>query len=713
MLRDLGFRPVYRTDEDNLLEDFYIPALKASFRYDRAVGFFSAGMLSIAAQGLSALIENDGTMRLIIGGELDEPDFRAIEEGYELLNISARFGIQIARTIDNIEDALFQRRLEALSWLVGSGRLAIKIALKQRGMYHEKIGILTDKADDKVVFVGSANETVSALLPDFNFESINVFEYWRPELKPHCDPYMIGFEKLWANRAKRTHVIDFPEAAKEKLVKIAKRARVPSPAIETELWNQLRAQNEASELRPSSLPSIPHLFAGEPFQIFPHQRQALEAWRANQLTGILALATGAGKTVTSIYGAVRIFEATQRLFVVIAVPYQNLADQWIEVLRQFMITPVPCYANREVWFGRLSELVTLFQTGAVTFACAVVVNRTLQSPDFQSMLKQIPGDAMLWIGDECHHHASPGLIAALPVQARSRLGLSATPEHYLDVDGNNRLTKYYGPVIYSYGLAEALKDQVLTPYYYYPVLVELTDRETEQYEMLTARISVLAAQRGMTDLETASDTQLQLLLFQRARLLGAASNKLVKLDKILSTRDPQPLTLFYCGDGSVEDDDSDESIRQIDAVSPLLHDRGWRNAHFTSRESRDERRAILDHFRVGDIDALVAIRCLDEGIDIPACRLAFILASSRNPKQFIQRRGRILRKSPNKQFAEIYDFLVVSPEGAMQNSQLERNLFVSELKRVAEFARLATNAGDVAHELSPVLSKYDLQHHLV
>src|SRR4029079_10415276 len=129
----------------------------------------------------------------------------------------------------------------------------------------------------------------------------------------------------------------------------------------------------------------------------------------------------------------------------------------------------------------------------------------------------------------------------------------------------------------------------------------------------------------------------------------------------------------------------------IDRVCELLYEKGWKCARFTARESREEREALLNSFKVGAIDALVAIRCLDEGIDVPACRTAYILASSRNPKQFIQRRGRILRRSPGKEAAVIHDFLVKLPEDGRDWGEMERRLFVAELERCAEFANLARN----------------------
>lgn len=216
MLRDLRLKAVYRTDEDNILEDFYIPALSVAVSYQRAVGFFSAAMLSYAAQGLSAFVQNQGKMQLIVGGELDADDEDAMRKGYDARAISERLDLKVLQIVDSIADALCYRRLEALSWLIATGRLDIKIALRRRGMYHEKIGVIRDADGDAIVFQGSANETAFAILPDFNFESINVFPCWREEYSAHFTPYLRGFERLWDNQSPGTQVIDFPEASKRR-----------------------------------------------------------------------------------------------------------------------------------------------------------------------------------------------------------------------------------------------------------------------------------------------------------------------------------------------------------------------------------------------------------------------------------------------------------------------------------------------------------------
>lgn len=713
MLRDLGLKAVYDTENDDLLGDFYQPVLSTSIAYDRAVGFFSGAMLSYAAQGLSAFVRgNEGRMRLVVGGELDREDAAALEQGYGLRSVGEKIGRSMVEAIDAVEDDLFRTRVELLSWLVAAGRLDIKVALKRRGMFHSKIGIFRDAADDSVVFQGSANETVYALLPDFNYETMNVFPSWKPELLEHYAPHIDTFERLWENRSTSTFVIPFPDAVRDRLVRIAKRVGVATPEIEKAVWLATRERYE--RVRPRHrVPRLPEVIGGRPFEIMSHQRDALVEWRAQGGHGILPLATGAGKTVTAAYAMVRFFEAMKRLCVVVAVPYQNLADQWIEVLRSFSIEAHACYGGSARWLDDAADAVHGFEQGSLPFLCLVVVNRTLAGEDFQRILAKLSGEAMLFVGDECHRHGAAGTNAALPRSARLRLGLSATPDHYMDEAANVRLADFYGPAVTPYTLGDALRDGVLTPYRYHVELVDLTADETERYDRLTDEIGTAVARLGgRIDV---GDARLDRLLFERARLLGGAENKLRSLERLLG---PEPVrhSLFYCSDASVvvEDEEDGQPVlqRQVEAVSTLLHRRRWKNARFTAREDIRQRREIIDRFRLGELDALVAIRCLDEGIDVPACRRAYILASSRNPRQFIQRRGRILRKAPGKEQAEIFDLMVQVPTGALDRD-VERRLLAEELKRVAEFARLARNSGEVVETLMPTMERFDLVDHLI
>lgn len=724
MLRDLRLKGVYKSDQDDILRDFYFPALSVANRYDRAVGFFSASTLSHAAQALTAFIAGGGTIRLIVGTFSDQADIEAVKEGLRLKELSDNLGQTFIAELDEVaNNELFEHRFKALSWLVAQGRLEIRIALRPRGLYHDKVGIISDAAGDSIVFAGSANESASALLPTLNYESIDVFPAWRLELSDWHEPHRASFERLWANKSRGTVVIDVPTALKDRLLDVAATMeRPPDPQRELEIEARLRASAEEGAVasRPRG-PSVPETVNGVPFQIRDHQREALTAWQAKgDFQGIFDLATGAGKTITAVYAVVQMAKAIPGLTVVIAAPYQSLADQWCEILETFNIRALQCYVSKANWYDELQKKVLDVQTGSTSFEAIVVVNRTLKTAEFQSTIARIPRSQFLWIGDECHHHGSESLASALPQNARYRIGLSATPEHYLDEERNARLKAYYGDIVFSYTLKQAIEDKVLTPYNYYPHLVALTDGEAEEFIALSDEIARLFAREGQSARSKPSHG-LTTLLVRRARLIGSAVNKIPALQAVLAGRPPESHALFYCGDGRVEYNDGDEEdekddnddslpLRQIEVVSRVLDDLHWKVSRFTARESRREREEILQAFRIGLIDGLVAIKCLDEGIDVPACGTAYILASSRDPRQFIQRRGRILRRSAGKSLATIHDFVVILPEGTLDPTGAARKLISTELKRVAEFSTLAENRFEAYKRLRDVLAAYDLEH---
>lgn len=713
MLKKLNYKGVYKSDQDNILEDFYFPALSLASQYDRAVGFFSSSSISYAAQALSVFVNNGGKIRLILGAFTEKQDLIAIEEGYSRKALAEKIGEEMLDGFIQVTDELFQNRFEALCWLVANDQLEIKIALREQGMFHDKVGIITDAEGDKVVFAGSANESSRALMPSYNYESINVFKSWIPEHAEFFEPHIDSFSRLWENKSKSTIVLDIPTAVRDKLISIADSLDyIPGPEIEKEIAS--RIQTTSVKTGWSSKPRIPTSIEGHPFQIRDHQISALRSWKDNGYKGTFDLATGSGKTITAIYAIVKLSEKLRGLTCVIAVPYQNLADQWVDILNIFNIHPLKCYATRFQWENKLSEIVYELAMGTRDFATIVVVNRTLKSHEFQKQIKKINGDRLLWIGDECHHHTSTAYEGFLPTNSKYRIGLSATPKHYFDEDKNERLNQFYGNIVAEYSLKDAVQQQILTPYFYYPHLVEFTPSEADEFVFLSEKIGKMAG--AVKDNEIPA--HLSALLMKRARLIGCAANKLHILEKILTGKKPTKHTLFYCGDGSVESDDLidefneslDHRKKQIESVITLLYRLSWDISRFTARETRKERNNTLDNFRLGIIDAMVAIRCLDEGIDVPACSVAYILASSRNPRQFIQRRGRILRRSHGKESAVIHDFIVVLPDGYDTESNFAKRLIKSELIRVAEFSSLSENRSEAYMALAPILRTYDLEH---
>jgi hypothetical protein len=392
----------------------------------------------------------------------------------------------MVETLTQADDSLFEKRLETLSWLVANGHLDLKVALRKRGMYHEKIGIMTDKEGDQVIFQGSVNESVHALIPEYNFESINVFCSWKPGLKEHYEPHIKVFQDLWDDKVPNTMVVGAPDLLKEYLCDKAQKVSHPfSESDENKIWKSLFEKKIVT-----GQPEIPEFLNGYKFQIFDHQKYALQDWKANGARGVLALATGAGKTITSIYGAVKLYQAlNNRMFLIIAVPYQSLADQWVDILTGFNISAIKCYVSKSLWWDKFSDAVFQFNQGNLNMAAAVVVNRTLATDDFQSLVKQIPENNFLWIGDECHRHGSFSLNKMLPNNAAYRLGLSATPEDYIDAEANKRLFDYYGNVVARFELKDALEAKVLTPYTYQVELVSLTEDEIKEYVDLCKQVA--------------------------------------------------------------------------------------------------------------------------------------------------------------------------------------------------------------------------------
>jgi superfamily II DNA or RNA helicase len=674
-------------------------------KYDRAVGFFSAAMISYATQGLECFVRGGGKMRLIVGAELEPEEHDAVMRGYEERErILERLGRDFEPIITQVSAELFLRRLEALQWLVANGRLDIKVALRRKGMYHEKVGILVDASEDFVVFQGSANESLYALSPDFNYESLNVFRSWRDGDQEHYEAHFSTFQELWEGRSPTTIVLDFPEIARNALL----RRQIPKRAddkTELELADSLIQAGRPIDTEGPLIPSG--------FSPFPHQITALQKWKEASFSGIFNLATGAGKTFMAIYGAARIFHKLQRLFVLVAVPYQALADQWLGELKKFKIGATMCSSLNPGWPDQLGKAVDSFQIGKCRFAAAVVLNATLCSPRFQQLMKRIrASNRFLFIGDECHYHGTPNLFAALPDNADMRMGLSATYERYLDQFGTRRIEEYYGPVVATYTLPEAIDDGFLVPYDYHLELVELGEQEAEEYVELSEGIRKrLLAIKG-EDPESIFDEVLEALLYKRARLLGRLESKRQRLGEIIDSLGLRERTLVYCGEGAAstgeQDEPAAEELRNIDLVTKLIASKGYRVAQVTARENPVDRQNALEAFRRGSIQVVAAIRCLDEGIDIPSCETAFILASSRNPRQFIQRRGRILRKSSGKRSATLWDFLPLPPRSGFSSELHERALFKRELGRISEFARHSQNFRETYQKLKDLLHQYDV-----
>lgn len=711
-LRDLKIKFCYRSDKDNLVRDFFDPALKLAVEYKRAVGFFSSSALKSLSRGLDGLLSNGGTMKIIASPQLSEEDAKAIDAGYKKReDACSLICSNIIETLDwNLE-------LEVLSWLIAEGRLNIKLALRlntaRPGIYHEKLGIIKDSEGNFITFSGSANESVSA--HEYNFESLDIDKSWDDRRKVTVEKEH-NFDALWENRTRGLTVLDFPEAAKLSLIQKRRFDNLGELQNEIEITRH-HAETSGKDGHVPGSAAIPRVPAW--LDLRPYQTSAIENWKNNHCRGIFKMATGTGKTKTALAAAVALYDACQRapaqpaLAIVIICPYKHLVTQWADDCKNFGLSYLCCFESRESWVHQADQMVTEmnFATGPNKYCCFITTNKSFSMSPFQNLLNSLPSGQLLLIADEAHN-LTDAQISNLP-DARFRIGLSATPERWFDEDGTKVLQGYFGKTVIEFGLEEALEGHFLTPYDYYPVIVEFTEDEAEEYLKISRQISQLFAVP-----EAKRNQQLiESLQLQRARIQASAANKTARLFELIRKKYlNEKHMLIYCGDGRVErsDEEAEEDIRQIDHVVKTLGNKLNMKVHpFTSEENMETRNDIRARFAVGELQALVAIRCLDEGVDIPATRTAFILASSTNPRQFIQRRGRVLRLSPEtgKKFATIYDFIVVLPQKKTLSDSdfgIEQSLLRKELARVNEFANLARNKNVALSSLRELKQTYNL-----
>ena len=446
------------------------------------------------------------------------------------------------------------------------------------------------------------------------------------------------------------------------------------------------------------------------FKIREYQNEARNNWITNAGKGILAMATGTGKTKTALTIAQYVSSNSKindRLWVIVICPYVNLCRQWEEEIVNWGTKPVGCYGSSESWSPQLESLLIKLRDKVIDVVFSCVTNDSFRSESFQEIVTRYGGKLQLFIiGDEVHNLGTKKMQKALPDCAKLRLGLSATPVRAHDQDGTEFLQNYFGETVFEFSLKRAIDEGFLTHYEYHPISISLTDNEAQAYAEITKKLArfSLGGDSEMSD-------AVQTLLVERSRITGAAANKIIALKELVTANIPNN-ALFYCSDGTTESDGHEHEGKQLANVIRALGESGLKVSAFTSNESPKERDELLRLIKSGALEGLVAIRCLDEGIDVPSLSTAFILASSTNPRQSIQRRGRILRPSPGKTTAVIFDFFVVPPrfnnEYGDAGRRWERSLFARELTRILEFCECADNRDTARAKLLDLRREYDL-----
>lgn len=575
---------------------------------------------------------------MLISPELSEEDFSIISKSEKLENDAFLFS---DFALDAKED-----NLKALAWLLGNGRLEIKIVVGKKSrnsLFHQKVGIFFDDEGNILSFSGSINETAQAWIN--NIEEFKVFRSWNAGQIEYLQADLNKFSSYWKNERKDTAIVfDLPSSIKEKIIQIRPR----------DVWdlNIMRRYKKDHEIKNNKL------------SLFPHQARAVEAWVENDYSLLMEMATGTGKTRTAIGCLLKKLEDNEVLLTIVATPQNTLSRQWKD---DFVKLNIALDYNAIIdgsvskWPKRLELLLLDLNEKRIKTAIVFTTHATASDPKFVDViLKNKFKTKILFIADEVHATGSAKQRDALLPEYDYRIGLSATPERMFDEGGTSLIRNYFGDKSFEFTIADALSTinpltgrSFLNHFTYHPIFVELTPSENKLFNKYSQQIAILKAQ------DEYDPDDLQKLYDRRAAVSKNAEGKYEALNRLLGKLNPERIvdTILFVSD------------KQIKKSFDILSDRHIKRAKITEQESTSkivnnsgdtERQEIISQFNHRQLQVLVGIKCLDEGIDIPNARIAILMSNSTNPREFIQRVGRVIRQAEGKQLSEIYDFIATS-----------------------------------------------------
>ena len=695
--KDLHIKPCYESGIDDIIEDYYVPVLGAAVQYDRIAGFFSSTSLAVAARGIADFIANGGKMRLVTSPRLNREDIEIVKKIVKndtSLNASD-FGLDL----DNLQNEFERNHVKALGWMLASGSLEMKLAvvfnedgticdnetISEKGLFHQKVGVLKDSDGNEMSFSGSINETASAWVN--NDEEFKVFKAWTD-----AHDYFIRdkerFDEIWNGQRKNIKVYDLPIAIKTNLIKYSTDFNIDTISI-----NQYRKkkQNCCSETK-------------KKISLFHYQADAIKQWKENSCRLLFEMATGTGKTRTAIAGIAMVKDMSRRSVTIISTPQNTLSKQWKEELDKFDLgfeASVIIDGTVAKWQLLLSELLLNNAVGLANHVVIFTTHATASSSKFISTIESdlSPDTKSLFVGDEVHWLGARNYRKALLSIFEYRIGLSATPIRWFDDEGTVFLTNYFGNQNFVFSIHDALTKtnpltgkHFLVNYYYYISSVPLNEIETSEYRKISLQLLKIQS-RLKTDNEV--QERYERLLEKRANIIKNAEAKYEELVRILDNLENKGelknLLIFV-------------SPEQIEKVMQILFDRNIIFHKLTEKEGTrkekrygglSEREHIIKSFKTNHYQALLAIKCLDEGIDIPSASTGILMASSTNPREYIQRIGRIIRQDDGKKFASLYDICVDKIYGLEGTElELEKRIKRKESIRLTDIAENAINSAD-------------------
>jgi len=607
--RTIGLRHTYNTGNYDLAREFFIPLLSQAISYDRGVGYFSSGWLRVNAQGLAQLAMRGGRARWVISPQLSQKDIETFRKIADLQE-SPKHIQGLVQTVDELRTALENDTRNTMAWMVADGLLEFRFAVPTGeliGDFHDKFGVFRDEFGQRVSFLGSYNETVKGLR---NYESIRVFASWEAISAEAVEEDEQRFARIWLGREHNLRIFHLPEAIREGILALRTDDR-PYPKPEPH-W-----------LSTISLPGI-----------FPrtYQEKAIEKWEENGRRGILDMATGTGKTIVALTAITRCSDVG---FIVIGAPTNSLVTQWLGELEKLegIHSPIEISGNNPRWPEELLPRLRLAMAGGSRGRPFVFVGtyRSLSGDHFLAALNQIQPskDLGLLIADEVHNAGATTYQRLLSPRFDCRLGLTATLERAYDEEGTQVVDDYFGGVVYTLGIEDTV-GSILCRYHYDIRFVELLEDEFDEYQRLSLRIARLMGQPSNEEAQETPSGQpdeLTILLNRRAGIIKQAQAKFDFLAELIRQISINKC-LIYCAD-----------IEQVRTVQRLLTEASISNLSYTSEESAFARQTALDQLRRNDVQAVIAVKCLDEGIDVPQVHQAILLASSTSEREFVQRQG--------------------------------------------------------------------------
>lgn len=661
--KDLDIKLSYIScGEENIAKSFLNPTLKQAKSYKRSVGFFSSGVFGPIIDGIVALARNGGKIELVASPKLSEEDIKAISLGYQKRDkiIEEAFSRDFIKEIEALDDI----KLQLLVELIANGTLDIKIAVTESdGIYHDKLGIIEDFDGNIVVFYGSPNESQGGYKN--NYEKIRVVKSWVEAETDSVADECREFKSLWDGTNPFIKTYNYKESAKANILEV------------------INTRKNASKNAGTA-----------PIKLRDYQEQAINAWLNNDYHGFYVMATGTGKTWTAIFSAKKLVEEHPAMIVICA-PYKHLVKQWADDVEKAFPDAKLIMVSSEnpSWETQISQEIIRKQYKPENQIIVISTIASFKMARFSSVINKSTEEKLL-IVDEAHRFTDRP--DELKTTFKYMLGLSATPFSGTSAQKGLELMEWFGGQVFNLPIENALDRGFLVPYNYYPIYVSATEDEESKFKYHTQKILSCFKNNKCINPDLLVKS-----LRNRLRVISMAEEKTTRIDEIINRVAEEDHFVVYCGDGKLFDENTGMELRHIQSIKRVLSSHGFKASQFTATENMADRMELVDAFNKQEISALAAIRCLDEGINIPSIKSALILSSNDDYREFVQRRGRILRTFGDKAYANIYD-VVVLPSSDMQGWAK------IELRRFHEYARLALNREELEQELNSHLSEYNL-----